>query len=156
MTPIPFIMIGGLLAILIWSTKQAHDRAKFQLDQFYERCKDQILAEKKSVACSTYTVGLKNSRYLFRRCDLIFLEKGLVILPFYRIGKYKVMDYPMSISDNSLTAIGALKKFDLNSDSGNVFFEFGEAGFTTTCVGITLKGLTPEEKELIKVLTFQK
>ncbi|WP_162128245.1 hypothetical protein [Flavobacterium phycosphaerae] len=131
--------------------KTSHDDAVKQLKLLYDKFSDKILSVKKSVKSETVTSGRKNVGYLFRKCDLIFLENGLVIIPFYNIGKYKIYTNFFFISDNSLVGVGKLKRFNLNSFGNDVYIEFGESSFTSTNVEIRLKNLTQEEKSLINI-----
>lgn len=106
---------------------------------------------KNSVKAETFTSGRKNYSFHFRKCDLIFLKKGIVIIPFFNIGKHKFYKEILFINVDSVAGIGKLKKINLNSFGNDVYLEFGEASFTSTNVEIRLKNLTEEEKKLINI-----
>ncbi|UUC44724.1 hypothetical protein [Flavobacterium cerinum] len=131
--------------------KRRNDNVIKQLEELYVNFKDKILYQKKSVKSETFISGRRNTGYRFKKCDLIFLENGLVIIPFYNIGKYKIYINFFLINDNSVSGIGKLKRFNLNSFGNAVHIEFGESSVTSTNVEIRLKNLTQEEKNLINI-----
>ena len=147
----PFIFFSAIALIIYLTQKANHNNVIKQLENFYNKFDKEILHEKKSVKCETFTSGRKNSGYLFTKCDLIFLKNELVIIPFYTMGKYKIYKNFLILNDNSLTGIGKLKRLNLNSFGNDVYIEYGESSFTSTNVEIRLKNLTQEEKNLINI-----
>lgn len=156
MTIFPFLIPSAILLLVFFGAKLNHDQATKQLKTFREKFKTKITYEKKSVKAKTYTIGRKNSTYRFRKCDLIFFENGLAIVPFYNIGKYKCYSNFLLISDNLMIGEDKLKKIDLNASGNDVRIEFGEPSFFTTNVEIRLKNLTSDEKNLIKIVESRK
>ncbi|RWU09801.1 hypothetical protein [Pedobacter chitinilyticus] len=152
MIAIPIIIFPLTLALLIFfSYKNNHKDVLKQLTFIREKYHDKILLEKTDVTCETSTSGLKNGKYLFTKCDLIFLENALTIIVSRKIGKQKLYSNLIFIESKIALGHGAIKRFNLHSFNGDVYIEFGESGFTSTNVTVQLKNLTPEEKNLIKI-----
>lgn len=122
-------------------------KIKFIREKYYS----EILLEKTDVSCESNTFGLKNEKYIFKKCDLIIFNKTFAIIPFYKIGNKKVFTTLIFVENNFVLGHGELKRLNLNSFDGDVYIEFGESGLTSTNVAIRLKHLSPEEKALIPI-----
>ena len=151
MTIFPFLIITTLIVIAFFIQKNSYAQTVKQLETLRSQSVEKIIHEKKSVKSRTFTIGRKNNSYHFRKCDLIFLEKSLAIVPFYNIGKYKIYSNFFLITGDTIVGIAKLNRFDLNASGDDVRIEFGQAGFTTVNVEIRLKNLTQDEKKLIKI-----
>lgn len=148
--PITAFLLTFVL-LVFFSYKNSHKDVLKQISFIREKYHDKILLEKSDVNCETSTSGLKNGKYLFTKCDLIFLENALAIITSRKIGRRKLYSNLIFIENNTALGHGAIKRFNLNSFHGDVYIEFGESGFTSTNVTVQLKNLTPEEKDLIKI-----
>ncbi len=152
MVAVPIIVFLLTFVLLVFfSYKNSHKDALKQISFIREKYHDKILLEKSDVHCETSTSGLKNGKYLFTKCDLIFLENALAIIASRKIGKLKLYSNLIFVENNIALGHGAIKRFNLNSFHGNVYIEFGESGFTSTNVTVQLKNLTLEEKKLINI-----
>lgn len=152
MVAIPItIFILTLVLLVFFSYKNSHRDVLKQTNFIREKYQDKILREKSDVDCETSTSGLKNGKYLFTKCDLIFLENALAIIASRKIGRLKLYSNLIFVENNIALGHGSVKRFNLNSFHGNVYIEFGESGFTSTNVTVQLKNLTPEEKNLINI-----
>lgn len=134
-----------------------HNQVKTKLERILNSKKEYLL-KKENVITETFTVGLRNSRYHFRKSDLYFFENAFVIVGFYKIFKIKVYSCIILISnkeeftsDESLhnILIKNLKKFNNQSSNNSVYVEFGEASFTSTNISVRLKNLSEQEKQAI-------
>ena len=116
-----------------------------------EKYQDQMLLEKSNVSCNSNTLGLKNGKYLFKKCNLIFLKNAFVIISYVKFGKYKLYTNLIFIENDIVLGHGPIKKFNLNSFNKDVHIEFGNPSFTSTLITIKLRQLTSDEKHLIPI-----
>lgn len=140
-----------LIVTLLFIVKRNHDDITRRISFILEKYHHNILLKKSNVSCQSSTIGLKNGKYLFTKCDLIILKDAFVIISFREIFKYKLYSNLFFIENNFVMGHGELKKFNPNSFNGVVYIEFGEASFTSTSITIQLKHLKPEEKGLISI-----
>lgn len=136
-----------------------HNQVKTKLERILNLEK-KLLLKKENVRCETFTIGLRNFRYHFRRADLYFLDNTFIIIGFYKFFEIKLYSCLIIISENNVLSneeslkdnlIKELKIFNLHSSNNNIHIEFGEASFTSTNVTIRLKNLSEKEKKLIKL-----
>jgi len=126
-----------------------HKSVKTKLQKFL-KLESKIVLIKENVKSETFTIGLKNHRYHFRKSDLYFFDNAFVIIGFYKIVGVKIYSCIIVFSDGNDLNTKDLKTFNLNSSNNDVYIEFGEASFTSTNVSIRLKNLSEDEKQLIK------
>ena len=112
---------------------------------------EKIVLIKENVKSETFTVGLKNHRYHFRKSDLYFFDNAFVIIGFYKIVGVKTYTCIIVFSDGNDLDTKDLKTFNLNSSNNDIYIEFGKASFTSTNVSVRLKNISKEEKQLIKI-----
>jgi len=112
---------------------------------------EKIVLIKENVKSETFTVGLKNHRYHFRKSDLYFFDNAFVIIGFYKIVGVKIYTCIIVFSDGNDLDTKDLKTFNLNSSNNDIYIEFGKASFTSTNVSVRLKNISKEEKQLIKI-----
>lgn len=134
-----------------------HNQVKTKLEQILNLGKTNLL-KKENVSSQTFTVGLRNFRYHFRKSDLYFYDDAFVIVGFYKIFKIKVYSCIILISNTEQfdsnkglknILVKNLKNFNLRSSNNSVYIEFGEASFASTNISVRLKNLSENEKQAI-------
>ncbi len=149
---LPFLIwiMFGITIIMISKTTRNH-KVKKQLNFLDEELKDEIISRKNFVKCETFTSGRRTSAYRFNYCDLIFFKESFLIIGYDKYGNSKSFVNKIYISNGIVNKTEKLKKINLHSFGNEVYIEFGESNFSSTGVEIRLKGLSEEEKSLIKV-----
>jgi len=143
--------VFAIIFLVLFNFKRTHDDILRRVFFIREKYDKEILLEKTDVSCESSTLGLKNGKYYFIRCDLIFLKNAFVIIPFKEIGRYKLYSNLILIENGVVIGHGAIKRFNPNSINDEVYLEFGNSSLKSTLVTIRLKLLTTKERSLIPV-----
>jgi len=145
-----FFAFSLFLLIIFLDRYMMHKAVKNKLQKILN-LEEKIVLIKENVKSETFTVGLKNHRYHFRKSDLYFFDNAFVIIGFYKIVGVKTYTCIIVFSDGNDLDTKDLKTFNLNSSNNDIYIEFGKASFTSTNVSVRLKNISKEEKQLIKI-----
>lgn len=107
---------------------------------------------------STLTWGLKNSNFLFNRCDIYLTETAIIILGYTKDSFFKELSLPIILTNeidiyaNEFPYCYLKKVNKITFENNIVKIYFGEKGILQTEVTIKLAHLNESELKAIKLI----
>lgn len=157
---IPIIMISSLLFLLIFGTKSLNKTREQQYEFLIENIKGEVDFYCEQVRTFNFTIGLRNTNFLFNHCDLYVTKNAIIILGFKKDSFFKQLSFPIILTRDidyflNKFPFAYVKKPDkINFNNGMVKINFGEKGITKTDVVLKLKTLDENERNKIKELAI--
>ncbi|KQX08795.1 hypothetical protein [Flavobacterium sp. Root420] len=155
---IPFIIISSLLLLLIFGTKSLNKTREQQYEFLIENITNEVDLYCEQVRTFNFTIGLRNTNFLFNHCDLYITKNAIIILGFKKDSFFKQLSFPIILT-NDLNYFLNKFPFAYVKKPGKIYFEngmvkiyFGEKGITKTDVVLKLKSLNENEINKIKEL----
>lgn len=141
---------------MIYSSNKSRQK---QYSALIEIIENHIKLYIEQAKCSTVTFGMKNSNYLFRRCDIYITENAIILFAYSAKSFFKELSSPIILTnDNTENAsyLPPVYKEKVNSirfENNNVKINFGEKNLTKTEVTILFQEFSEEQMQAVKMFS---
>jgi len=95
---IPIIIISTILFLFIYGTKSLNKTREHQYEFLIENIENEIDLYCEQIKTFNFTIGLRNTNFLFNHCDLYVTKNAIIILGFKKDSFFKQLSFPIILT----------------------------------------------------------